>query len=105
MSKKVKIKDKLLHVLLLTARGYIEYQGVMFVCWAIEHASDRLYVPSNVANKHREYLLDWIHSLLGPYDTLEGWLSGEAGFVKGLPDMREYRIRFIDHLIGQLKEK
>lgn len=89
--------------LLNNARLDIEQRKQEFICLAImKHArSNDLYEAAKTLVLHIEHAIR-------PYKTLENWLKGNriaSATLVNNKNMIHYRLRYIDHLIEQFKDK
>jgi hypothetical protein len=90
--------------ILKKARKIVESEDHYFICWAILDAS--YWSTSNTVREAGQEIKDYIEDALGWYDTLGQWLSGETKVPKTqmtMENLREYRLRYIDHLMEVFK--
>jgi hypothetical protein len=98
------MKDNKYIKILKEVRKIIEEEDHYFICWAIFDVS-YLSSPNTVKEAGQE-IIEYIENSLGEYDSLGQWLSGETKVPKTqmtIENLREYRLRYIDHLMEVFK--
>ena len=78
------------------AKPHLEYYN--FVCWSIENAD----VPRASGIRAKKY----VHSLIYPHGTVTEWLH-ENGVGPQITYLyqKEYRLRWVDHMIATLEKE
>jgi hypothetical protein len=87
---------------LRSAKKVFVARNHMFVCIAVEDC----LATTNAKNKTKRY----IESLIHPHRSVIEWLRKEKGIdaygkAKGGELAKQYRVRWIDHMIKELKKE
>ena len=93
--------------LLLSARSRVRRQQSHYICFALTDLVKQISDQDKWAqgSVDRNYLCDWVHSMLGSHPTLQDWLfrQGHGDVLCDPKKLRQTRLNWIDWMIGELE--